>query len=1706
MNSLDNTGNREIRIFLSSTFSDMQEERNYLTKKIFPRITEICEKRQIRFSVLDLRWGITEEESRTGKVIEICMDEIKRTKPYFIGLLGGRYGWIPTEEETVRNRHLTEKYPWIPEYMKAGCSITEIEMQFAALKETENIEAFFFLRDMDSVPARFREKEGSPEMEKLGQLRSKVLEQSSKGRCTADTYRDMSGLGRVVQERLLAMIDSRFPESENPDSASAILHRQAFKRARLRSNYVDNGAKRRSKMESMFRSASAIFVTGEKGMGKSALLANWHPEDKVREEDGTEWKIVRTDIDDTVNSIPSITEIFKDQLKLIDASLPDLDGETETSLPDFVKKCSMNVVWVIDGLEKMPAGSMENFSFLFSLPENVKPVIAGDTDFIKRISGYAKGDARTVKVWPLEENEIIRVLKDRLAECGKSLTEKQEVHIMSATILSNPSLLQLFIEELIQFGIHEQLDGFIDRFVSAGNREEFISRVLDVIEEDFGTSMAGKILGLLACTEYGMDEKIMTDELRLGPLDWSAIYSAVESLVSRHDGLISIKEDYVFRCIEERYLTGNDGAKDIRKAAIRILKKERKKQLRKLSASDRLLYRIYGINLGEEDTLRLDTISYGLARQYFAAGKKRKAIRIVAHDMASMLNSAMLGLKAHGLFHDAMAAGMSPSRFFSFPKMLRDSFFDNEGWMALAYVLIFREANPGIPDEILKNVKRMPLPKRYKENVCRMLESIKPQNASGNIEDTWEPGKEIHDLMQLGSFASGIPSILSMQRVRHIREQAEAVAVSLPENSLTWAYMKYMISFALVREGKPDEAEQVLLSTAEVTDPEKYKDLKFEIAFARKDYDGCRKILEDVKLLTAAIANAGIKWRRRVTELCMELAIEEKTSYHLSDSLLRDMAERLRGLYDESSQSNDNKKGYMRTIAYSLYIKKCFKAAAEAYGILLEVETDAASAAIEYGNFGDCLKEDKRYAEAAGAYMSAARYYAGKDIAGYLDKIYSVAENLIAAKKGAEAAAAVKTAFMEVRKAEDGLSPDGKADCWNRIIVMLYMTCGDSGTPEEPLEISCTSMKGILECSAEPDIRAISNFAHLLDRVSNLCPDRHKFREAFALLQPHVGTLLREKKKEFIGILPALAIIAGDRDTAARLLDTVEEKDDKYVEQSIMLDLASPDAEVRKNAMLCVVHNFNLDMDEARLASVRKHLINLLIKYNCLETLMEQCRESADKDSLFTLWDIASATSDMDTVAWCEDRLKRLAAESRSAEIPSGYVARQLVYSREAKPDYAALFMDWLGNAFSDIRNVVVFIDTVLRNTFGESGNSTWHTKYHKSRKETISAYIGSALEQTGDRTAYMESLIDAVNGLKFNDSTAAVDMITVSDALCSLYAEGKIPSSLKERLLNLLKAATDITARIKNDDDYATDPVRNFDNYRTRIAYLADIYDLYRLLDGPAPDDIVKAKLKCSAVKPAMMDSPFPEILVNEIERGYNPDTEVYALAFGFYISRNMTEEAEGILTLFAENVAGREEFLLSVELCRAILDVDKGEYAAASVGFSTTMAFDFGIGVGYRIFRNLFADFSEMTDINSLRTLAAISSIYAGYCSEGIERAGMISSRNYFDKEHHIYTEDLLVCLSMLRSGLYDDAMGYFREKFDAPVEDAWLPDGHERITQHLVAIETAKMYVAKGDIKNATRALHHAERMETPFSHPVCRAELAKAKAMFHELERQ
>lgn len=69
----DSPTSRQIRVFLSSTFRDFMEERDLLVKQVFPELRRKARERGVEVVDVDLRWGITEEESRQGKVIPICL-------------------------------------------------------------------------------------------------------------------------------------------------------------------------------------------------------------------------------------------------------------------------------------------------------------------------------------------------------------------------------------------------------------------------------------------------------------------------------------------------------------------------------------------------------------------------------------------------------------------------------------------------------------------------------------------------------------------------------------------------------------------------------------------------------------------------------------------------------------------------------------------------------------------------------------------------------------------------------------------------------------------------------------------------------------------------------------------------------------------------------------------------------------------------------------------------------------------------------------------------------------------------------------------------------------------------------------------------------------------------------------------------------------------------------------------------------------------------------------------------------------------------------------------------------------------------------------------------------------------------------------------------------------------------------------------------
>lgn len=123
-------------IFISSTFRDMQAERDMVQEVVLPALKEEARRYGDNVGVIDLRWGVDtsalETDEGSAKVLSVCLDEIDRSHPYMLIFLGDRYGWIPEGkliERAVRDR--ADKFE-TEDFEK---SVTALEIEYGALSE-----------------------------------------------------------------------------------------------------------------------------------------------------------------------------------------------------------------------------------------------------------------------------------------------------------------------------------------------------------------------------------------------------------------------------------------------------------------------------------------------------------------------------------------------------------------------------------------------------------------------------------------------------------------------------------------------------------------------------------------------------------------------------------------------------------------------------------------------------------------------------------------------------------------------------------------------------------------------------------------------------------------------------------------------------------------------------------------------------------------------------------------------------------------------------------------------------------------------------------------------------------------------------------------------------------------------------------------------------------------------------------------------------------------------------------------------------------------------------------------------------------------------------------------------------------------------------------------------------------------------------------
>ena len=95
-------GVRRYNIFISSTFKDMDAERDAIKYDVISLLNDKYRQYGVEFHAVDMRFVInnenmTEEDSENA-VLDVCLSMIDSSRPFFIGLIGNRYGWIPSQK------------------------------------------------------------------------------------------------------------------------------------------------------------------------------------------------------------------------------------------------------------------------------------------------------------------------------------------------------------------------------------------------------------------------------------------------------------------------------------------------------------------------------------------------------------------------------------------------------------------------------------------------------------------------------------------------------------------------------------------------------------------------------------------------------------------------------------------------------------------------------------------------------------------------------------------------------------------------------------------------------------------------------------------------------------------------------------------------------------------------------------------------------------------------------------------------------------------------------------------------------------------------------------------------------------------------------------------------------------------------------------------------------------------------------------------------------------------------------------------------------------------------------------------------------------------------------------------------------------------------------------------------------------------------
>lgn len=517
--------------FISSTFRDMQAERDMIHKVVFPAVRKKLKKYGEYVEEVDLRWGVDtlslSEEESGHMVMRVCIDAIDRCVPYFIVLLGERYGWIP-QENLFANLNDSRF-----ESFEKDISITEMEIRYGALEKEMNAEkCIFCFRNpevSDMIPKEYQKDylpESEVHQEKLNLLKQKIRARYENNIIDYTASWDekencVSGLeqfAKMLEEKLMELI----VKEGVLDKAESLEERIAINAEHTKQQHSSIYVSRpmlEMKASMGLITTKHVWLSGEAGTGKTAFLTQMavnseksgvknviyyggNPECadvdtflkwmiyELEKNIGRPVKLESGSRRYYMDKIIALTKLLKEQLVVYIDAIDQMDVEIKWVLVQLALLQKKQIKFIVTSVEHLKDCGIEEAKEVFSsLP--IKELTDTEVDAMIRKIARRRGKSLDVKV-----RMLIGKKKSMRNPLCLSLM-MQRLFMMDATEFSKAEALAPGM-----YGISRYMQALV---MEAGESvEELVATVIAKVKELMQDVDVDRILGMLSVAPQGL--------------------------------------------------------------------------------------------------------------------------------------------------------------------------------------------------------------------------------------------------------------------------------------------------------------------------------------------------------------------------------------------------------------------------------------------------------------------------------------------------------------------------------------------------------------------------------------------------------------------------------------------------------------------------------------------------------------------------------------------------------------------------------------------------------------------------------------------------------------------------------------------------------------------------------------------------------------------------------------------------------------------------------------------------------------------------------------------------------------------------------------------------------------------------------------------------------------------------------------------------